>query len=627
MKLYRMQASFGCLDGETLVLEEGFNLLTAPNESGKSTWCAFLLAMLYGLNTRERDSRTTLADKNRYRPFSGAPMEGLLECDYEGRRVVLRRQTVGALPMGSFSAVWAESGLCVEGLTAENVGLAVTGVTRDLFERSVLFRQNSLAVEQNEALEQRIEALLSSGDETQSWSQADARLREWQRRRRHNKSGELPQLEAELTQLRQQQQQMLNLQAERDRLALSVQEIEQEYTQAQQESAQRRQVQRKETEAAWNEAAAQLDAAAEEVAALRARPAPPRPAQAEATSDRYQTQIEGRKRQALVLCALVLLLGLGLILLSAFALLRPLLCSIAFALLLLAAGLALLFLRRRNQEDRAAISQLLAQRRAWEQFSAERGHALSLLESRESESRAKYLTLTRKLQDAPPQDEALPALALRLATAQREQALLEGRADSLGDMETLEAALLQHEANARTLEREYAALSLALSALKSADAALRERFAPALNELASRYFCRLSDGAYQSILLARDFSAQTSAPNTTALRSSLHLSQGTLDQLYFSLRLSISELLLPEGSTLPFLLDDALAAFDDARAARALALLHEQARSRQILFFSCQAREAALLTAAGLSFHALPGTPSRIGQKNTALTPKADAPS
>ena len=41
-----MTATFGKLQTETLTLEPGLNLLQMPNETGKSTWCAFLLAML-----------------------------------------------------------------------------------------------------------------------------------------------------------------------------------------------------------------------------------------------------------------------------------------------------------------------------------------------------------------------------------------------------------------------------------------------------------------------------------------------------------------------------------------------------------------------------------------------------
>ena len=36
MRIKRMTATFGSLDHETLELEEGLNILTLPNEGGKS---------------------------------------------------------------------------------------------------------------------------------------------------------------------------------------------------------------------------------------------------------------------------------------------------------------------------------------------------------------------------------------------------------------------------------------------------------------------------------------------------------------------------------------------------------------------------------------------------------------
>ena len=65
MKIISMTATFGKLDNETIHLQEGLNVLTAPNEWGKSTWCAFLCAMLYGIDTRERSKAEQLADKEK----------------------------------------------------------------------------------------------------------------------------------------------------------------------------------------------------------------------------------------------------------------------------------------------------------------------------------------------------------------------------------------------------------------------------------------------------------------------------------------------------------------------------------------------------------------------------------
>ena len=65
MKIRTMTATFGCLDEATLHLTDGINLLTLPNESGKSTWAAFLQAMFYGIDTAQRASKGILPEKTR----------------------------------------------------------------------------------------------------------------------------------------------------------------------------------------------------------------------------------------------------------------------------------------------------------------------------------------------------------------------------------------------------------------------------------------------------------------------------------------------------------------------------------------------------------------------------------
>ena len=122
MKILAMTATFGRLDHARLELGSGLNILEAPNEGGKSTWCAFLRAMLYGIPTRERDSKGAIAEKNRYQPWSGAPMEGVLELEHEGRLITLRRGPKGSVPFGDFSAVYTDTSLPVPGLTAETCG-------------------------------------------------------------------------------------------------------------------------------------------------------------------------------------------------------------------------------------------------------------------------------------------------------------------------------------------------------------------------------------------------------------------------------------------------------------------------------------------------------------------------
>lgn len=202
MKIIEMTATFGCLDHAVLRPGEGFTLIMANNESGKSTWAAFLRAMLYGFPPRDRDKAGYLAEKNRYQPWSGAPMEGSLTLEWQGRRLTLRRGPKGTTAWGAFSAVWTATGENVEGLTAETCGETLLGVSREVFERTAFVEQGQMALTPSSHLEMRVAALATTGEEDVSFSQVERRLKDWLNRRKVNsRVGLIPQLEGELSQV------------------------------------------------------------------------------------------------------------------------------------------------------------------------------------------------------------------------------------------------------------------------------------------------------------------------------------------------------------------------------------------------------------------------------------------
>ena len=225
-----MTAAFGRLQGESLELRDGLNILQAPNETGKSTWCAFLLSILYGINSRERDRAGFIADKNRYAPWSGIPMSGRLDCAAEQGEITLTRSTRRQTsPMGEFRAVYAGTNEPVPGLTGSNCGEELLGVSREVYARSAFIRQNGLAISQDAELERRIAALISSGEEDTSFTEARDALKRQLNRRRHNKTGQLPALEAERSDLERRRAESAELsrqlaQARRDAEVLAARE-------------------------------------------------------------------------------------------------------------------------------------------------------------------------------------------------------------------------------------------------------------------------------------------------------------------------------------------------------------------------------------------------------------------
>lgn len=625
MKLLRLTATFGCLSGDTLTFGPGLTLIGAPNGGGKSTWCAFLRTMLYGLDTRQRDRKGVPADKNRYRPWNGAPMEGLLVCEHQGQVIELRRTSADGVPMGTFSARDQETGLPVPGLTGENAGEILTGVSREVFDRSVFLRQTGLAVSQSQELEKRIAALVSTGEEDVSWTEANDRLKTWLHRRRFHSSGRLPQLEQEAEELRQTlsqtdalRQQMAQVQARTDALRRQKahwdSRLAQETTRFQTDSQRR-----------YAEAAAQLDAAELQVQTLQARREEldqEDPDQLVQELHQVQRELASRRRLMtgfvtfivlLTLCAAALVL-IPRVLLPAFPGFPlqvpeiPLLflappVGVLWLLVLLFTfikaacdkrdrqeGQTLRGLLEAHQQEAASLDQALTQAQL------HRDHAQKYFEAVRQPAGGPYL---------PPEAEACQA-SLRLA--EQELAQLQGRLEALGDPVFLDAQLDQVQEDAAQLRADCDALEVAMETLRQAEDQLHARFSPQLSRLAQSYFARLTQGRFAQVFLDRALQVTVREEASLADRPLAQLSQGTTDQLYLALRLAVADLVLPAPRACPLILDDALLSFDDGRLAVALDLLGQLAQTRQILLFTCQHRELEQLgDLPGLTTVLLPG--------------------
>ncbi len=217
MELKKLQASFGRLEGAELTLKTGLNIIEAPNESGKSTWAAFLRAMLYGVSTSDRVRSGVLPDRMRYQPWSGAPMAGTMDLRWHERDITLRRVSPGGgKPMGTAEAVYTGTEERVPELSAGVPGEIILGVPEAVFRRSAFSSGSDMALDANSELEKKITRLVTSGEERSSYTEAEERLRRWQRKRRWRTSGALPEAEGRRKEL---QDKLTRMEIENKRLS------------------------------------------------------------------------------------------------------------------------------------------------------------------------------------------------------------------------------------------------------------------------------------------------------------------------------------------------------------------------------------------------------------------------
>lgn len=724
MKILKMTATFGKLRQQTLELKEGLNIIVAPNESGKSTWAGFLRAMLYGIETRERDRKGVLAEKNRYLPWDGGAMEGSMSLLWNGRDITLRRTSKGTSPLSQFQAVYTGTEEPVPQMTADNTGELLTGVGREGFERSAFIGQSAVSVTGSAELERRISAIVSSGQEDVSYSETEQQLREWRNRRQSNqKTGLIPRLETERATVAATLQQLDNANRQAAETRANILSLEAQQAELEQQEQAHRALAMAQLRGRYNTALTELEQAQKELKRVQReqemRGSPPEEAilrkmqgdlaylntldsnikqarheletipvpsmdiahpvfrgmdptyaRQRAENDVFAVNTEQKCRKQKLWQSIILFIVAAILFAVSFIMwvLPPALVAI------LAIVLATLRLVDRNRGQKrsadilhlydvaysAAIreqaeeyslrwqtaeeqrTQAAARAVALERMETEREvlceqllnstHAFApevtdlfgvsaavslalnlsqqeqtaLMQVESAEKVLQAITVQGIPDDVPPCDivpeltpqeiaEQLSRVHYELSRQKETLAMTLGEINTLGDGATLQSQLTSLDDELQRRRAEYSAISLAMDALKQANATLQSRMSPALNKRAGELFHALTGGRYDQVSLTREFEALASRKDDVTPRNMLYLSKGTVDQLYLAVRLAVCDLVLDGEDPAPLILDDALVHFDDTRLSLALDLLSRLGAHRQILLFTCQGRESAYL--------------------------------
>lgn len=140
-------------------------------------------------------------------------------------------------------------------------------------------------------------------------------------------------------------------------------------------------------------------------------------------------------------------------------------------------------------------------------------------------------------------------------------------------------------------QEEEAALGLAAETLRRLSDEIYRESARNLNERVSEILCQITGGSYTSVFLDADMQVRINTPEK--LLGLWQVSRGTMEQIYFALRMAAGEL-LSHGAPMPVILDDAFVMYDDERLRQTLSWLKES--QRQVLLFTCQRREAEILS-------------------------------
>jgi len=141
---------------------------------------------------------------------------------------------------------------------------------------------------------------------------------------------------------------------------------------------------------------------------------------------------------------------------------------------------------------------------------------------------------------------------------------------------------------------QYARLKLASAVLRKAIERYRDRHQGPILARLGRLFAHLTAGSFAGVILEEDETNPSGQGVLKGLRPGPNgeqvpvegMSEGTADALYLAVRLATLETYLDTNEPMPFIVDDILVHFDDARASAALQVMRELSKKTQVLFFT-----------------------------------------
>ena len=169
----------------------------------------------------------------------------------------------------------------------------------------------------------------------------------------------------------------------------------------------------------------------------------------------------------------------------------------------------------------------------------------------------------------------------------------------LDNLSKIEEELVNNNEKMLTLRKNNESFNIAKEVLTNAYEEMKNTVTPKFTEELSKNISNITNRKYTNVRFNDEVGLIVELPNGEYVSAS-KLSVGTIDQLYLSLRLSMIEDLSEES--MPIILDEAFAYFDEERLENILEYMNDKFKEHQVILLTCTNREKEILEKDGIEF-------------------------
>ena len=191
--------------------------------------------------------------------------------------------------------------------------------------------------------------------------------------------------------------------------------------------------------------------------------------------------------------------------------------------------------------------------------------------------------LASKLKEKENRQEALNKLLKQINLCQSQKLIWHKQ--EFPSLNQLTGEISYWKRELQHLEEKAAALEVAVEVLQEAMVKIENQIYPQLEKAIREIFLAITNHHYDSIKVRENLDLTVYVRELSSAVDPALLSLGTLDQLYFALRIALGKV-ISQGKYLPFFLDDVLVNFDGTRRMKAMQVLAKMAKDQQIFLFT-----------------------------------------
>lgn len=606
--------AFGKLKNMTINFASGVNLFQQDNGFGKSTLCAFIRAMLYGLgyNYKTIDG-VRVNDVVRYKPWDcTSAFGGSMQIEHNQKQYRIERFFGNTARSESLQVVDLSTG---KQLDIPCPGEHFLGLTVDSYDRCTYLPQEQVELASNENFDSKLANLVQ--DSAEDYDKLQEKLRAYKKTFKFERGvgGQIYALESDILKLQRQLQQA---ETDRQNRVNMMEQLAQTEKHLQQLSAEQTQLQSRIDQLKQNLFASQPTQADVDLVKkiddveLKLATVPPT---VEGDYNAFQQLLEQKsslikKRSSLTATANIFAVSLVLLLTLAitFVILQLyVLVGVAVAIgAVLAIVLAPKLNRSFNKQKLAQIDEQLISiaskyvnptGKSIEELKSEfwqyyNNHQTNLSVRKALGNRPELNANSRQIQvEIDQATVALQRLAERQQTAVKMQYQLQfALSQPAASIVDIAEELLYKQQLLTMAKRKFAVANITAEVLASAKESLSSAYIPELCSKTQSLLNSITNGNY-NVVTDRNFAISLQQNGQTKPLSAF--SRGIREITLLCFRVAISQLIY--GKDIPLLIvDDAFVNFDEQNFGRATQLLKQLSQSTQVIYFTCHNRTGNL---------------------------------